>query len=93
MKSVVIALGGNNVVEDTISEYIAATRHGGIGICIQAYLLDSGKQLDRIIKAKGTASGMPTPENGILITENGLPVVVYVAWPHLANKVLYNIGE
>lgn len=26
----------------------------------------------------GTASGMPTPENGILITENGLPVVVYV---------------
>ena len=43
MKSVVIALGGNNVVEDTISEYIAATRHGGIGICIQAYLLDSGK--------------------------------------------------
>ena len=49
-----IDMEGNNVVEDTISEYIAATRHGGIGICIQAYLLDSGKQLDRIIKAKGT---------------------------------------
>ena len=49
-----IDMEDNNVVEDTIDEYMAAAMPKDIGICIQAYLLDSGKQIKRIIKGKGT---------------------------------------
>ena len=42
-----------NIVDRTIEEYLTEASHGNVGICIQAYTLNSGEKLRRVVRAGG----------------------------------------